>query len=103
MGKPLQNSLWFKHGEEIIAMLREGVEMCRISADLNVAYATLRMAVTRHFDRIGIPTDGRHDRRVLFALQGAPLQQEIERLRGQLAEDRCPFPDLHCPHLGRHR
>ena len=97
------DSMCFKHGEEIIAMLREGFRPFKIAESLGAKQEAVFMAINRYYAKLGIPADDSYDRNVLFVLREQPLRKEIEDLRKQLAEERCPFPDLHCPHQGRHR
>jgi hypothetical protein len=103
MKNPRQNGLWAKHGEEIIAMLREAIRPGEIARSIDEAKGTVETAISRYYNSIGIPDDRKYDRHTLFALRQEPLQQEIEKLKAQLTQERCPFPDLRCPHLGRRR
>jgi len=103
MGTNRQGGLWRKHGDEIIALLLQGVRPYKIAQSLGVNQETVIMAVSRYYTKLGIPAGDAYDRNVLFVLREQPLRKEIEELKLRLREECCPYPDLHCPHQGRKR
>ncbi len=96
MRKTRKDSLWSNHGEEILAMLREGVRIVTIAKRLQLQKATTQIAVERYFDAIGIADGSIHNRHVLFVLHDNPLRNENQVLRSQVESELCPFPDLPC-------
>ena len=102
-GTNRRGSLWLRHGEEIIAILLQGIRPYKIAETFGVQQPTLLVAINRYYTKLGIPADDAHDRNVLFVLRKQPLRKEIEELKLRLREECCPYPDLHCPHQGRKR